>query len=92
VLCLRGGCIFCVTFPALAFSYLFKLHKDGLFRYADVFYSTFPSDLSSILGTLEVSSSVNTLQKDWLRNVFGTVIAVGLTVAVLKVPYTTFHC
>ena len=23
VLCLRGGCIFCVTFPALAFSYLF---------------------------------------------------------------------
>ena len=24
VLCLRGGCIFCVTFPALAFSCLFK--------------------------------------------------------------------
>ena len=24
VLCLRGGCIFCVTFPALAFSYLFE--------------------------------------------------------------------
>jgi len=23
VLCLRGGCIFCVTFPALAFSDLF---------------------------------------------------------------------
>ena len=23
VLCLRGGCIICVTFPALAFSYLF---------------------------------------------------------------------
>ena len=23
VLCLRGGCIFCVTFPALVFSYLF---------------------------------------------------------------------
>ena len=25
VLCLRGGCIFCVTFPALAFSCLFRL-------------------------------------------------------------------
>ena len=23
VLCLRGGCILCVTFPALAFSYLY---------------------------------------------------------------------
>ena len=29
VLCLRGGCIFCVTFPALAFSYLFSSKHVG---------------------------------------------------------------
>ena len=29
VLCSRGGCMFCVTFPALAFSYLFSI---SLFR------------------------------------------------------------
>ena len=27
VLCLRGGCMFCLTFPALAFSYLFDVRN-----------------------------------------------------------------
>ena len=31
VLCLRGGCIFCVTFPALAFSYLLIVFVITLF-------------------------------------------------------------
>ena len=40
VLCLRGGCIFCVTFPALAFSCLFmnQLQYTVVFSVLNHFY------------------------------------------------------
>ena len=45
VLCLRDGCIFCVAFSALAFSYLFK---DEYRTYATLKYCNVLSKLSTI--------------------------------------------
>ena len=44
VLCLRGGCIFCVTFPALAFSYLLiEIDNSTLARFCK--NSNYPSSI-----------------------------------------------
>ena len=58
VLCLRDGCIFCVTFPALAFSYLFEAciwSSEGENYYLQV------ADICSALTSSPLYSEVNSV-------------------------------
>ena len=41
VVCLRDGCIFCVTFPALAFSYLFE--QNSILKFTEL-HKIIPKD------------------------------------------------
>ena len=83
VLCLRGGCMFCVTFPAWAFFYLFVTTFTHMVWIIGVFLTSLSSNTTC--------SDIN-YKKNWfIQPAVSTWIDINMVVNILYKRIKSFH-